>query len=164
MTLDVQLLTIISMVAGGIYLGIALETFRRFSVLWKGNVIWTYVLEISFWMIQTVLLFYMLYKVNYGEIRVYTLLAILLGFSIYVVLFQTLYKKVLEFLIRCFRFITRMVIKITQTFIFKPVKWIISLVVALLLMVLNIILTVLKFVLYPVRFLLKSIYSRLPKR
>src|SRR5690625_5859173 len=75
MTLNVQFLTMLFMVVSGFYLGIALETFRRFSPLWRHRPVLVYIFEVSFWLIQTFIIFYVLYKVNAGELRVYIFLA-----------------------------------------------------------------------------------------
>src|SRR5699024_4293439 len=96
MTLHVQLLTMIFMVLSGLYLGMALETFRRFSPLWRKNKFLVYFLEICFWLVQTLIIFYVLYRVNAGELRLYIFVACLLGFATYQALIASLYKRLLE--------------------------------------------------------------------
>src|SRR5690625_3097491 len=96
MTLDVQFMIMISMILGGIYLGVALETFRRFSRAWEKNTILLYIMEICFWLIQSFVLFYILFRVNGGEIRVYVILAGCLGFAIYIALVASFYIRILD--------------------------------------------------------------------
>lgn len=103
MTLSVQFTTMAVMVLSGIYLGLAQDTFRRISVHWKKRPIISYSFEIGFWLLQTLIVFYVLFLVNSGEIRFYIFLACLLGFSFYQALLKTIYRQMLERLISVFR-------------------------------------------------------------
>jgi len=123
MTLHAQLITMGSMIVSGFYLGIALETFRRFSMWWRNSIFFTYMFEICFWLSQTFILFYVLFKVNYGELRFYVFLAILLGFSMYVVLFKKVYIYLLELLIHIVSTIIKGVIFLLHVCIVRPLYW-----------------------------------------
>jgi|SRR5699024_4518987 len=167
MTLDVQFMTMISMILGGIYLGVALETFRRFSPYWKNNRILTYSMEICFWLMQSFILFYILFRVNGGEIRIYSALACLLGFSAYKALVASFYKHFLERIIIIVNSIYRFFVKVINALIIQPVKYIIHFLITCLLLILNGLYTILSFLLKiivtPVFWVLKKIYHLLPK-
>jgi len=124
MTLSTQFLTLITMILSGFYLGVAQETFRRFTVYWKGRLFLTYFLEILFWMTQAGILFYILYRVNQGELRIYIVLACLFGFSIYQALAKQLYKKLLEHVIRVFKAIYRGIERMINFLLISPLRWI----------------------------------------
>ena len=79
MTLSIQFITMAAMVLSGIYLGVIRDTFQRFAIYWKGRKLLSYLLEIIFWILQTLVVFYVLFLVNAGEIRLYIILACLLG-------------------------------------------------------------------------------------
>src|SRR5690625_2219485 len=128
MTLHAQAITMGSMILGGIYLGVALETYRRFSVWWKNIHFLSYLFEICFWLSQTTILYIVLFKVNYGELRLYVFLACLLGFSIYVVLFKKIYVWLLELIIRIVSATVNGIIYTIHLFIVKPIIWMIRLV------------------------------------
>jgi len=164
MTLQVQFLTMIYMVFGGIYLGIALETFRRFSPIWRNNKFLVYCLEVCFWLIQTIVLFYILYRVNNGELRVYVFIACFLGFSIYQVLFVTLYKQLLEHMISLFLALYRFCKKVIQALLISPIIWVISAMIMIIKSVLLLFLKIVKIVCYPILWLSKLIFFLLPKR
>src|SRR5699024_5483544 len=100
MTLDVQFMTMAAMTLSGIYLGIAQETFRRFKPHWKPNRFLLYFMEIAFWLFQVALIFYVLFLVNAGELRLYVFLALFLGISMYQVLVASVYKRLLEMIVR----------------------------------------------------------------
>src|SRR5699024_5518630 len=70
-------ITMLTMIAGGVYLGFAFETYRRLTRGLRKNWLFLYVLELGFWFIQTAVLFYILFKVNEGELRIYVFLACL---------------------------------------------------------------------------------------
>lgn len=156
------------MIIGGVYLGFATETFRRVSIHWKNQKIVTYFLEISYWMIQTCLLFFVLYQVNDGELRVYVFLACILGFSIYVVIFKEIYKRFLEWTFNVILTIVKGIIKVIDTLILRPVKWMIQLIVGTILYVLHvcyhILLFLLKVLFYPLQLLFTFIKKLLPEK
>lgn len=164
MTLTVQFYTMISMVLGGFYLGIAMETYRRFSYLWGKRRWLVYILEISFWLSQTLILFYLLYRINNGELRVYVFLACLLGFSMYKVLGARLYKVVLEWLIhlniKCYQYLARAI----QIIIIKPIFWGASILIALIQFLFSLLFGVIRFVCLPLYWLIKGIYFILPQK
>src|SRR5699024_2769857 len=62
-----------------------------------------------------------LFKVNEGELRIYVFLACLLGYSMYVVIFQRGYQKVLEGSIRLIKAFFRQVFAVVQTMLIQPV-------------------------------------------
>src|SRR5699024_11617458 len=93
------------MVLGGMYLGLVNETFRRFTPLWQRSVFLRYSLEILFWLGQTRLLYYLLYMINYGELRFYLFIALFFGFSIYMALLEKIYTRILDFIIKLIKYL-----------------------------------------------------------
>ncbi|GGB51192.1 hypothetical protein GCM10011409_30950 [Lentibacillus populi] len=167
MTLDVQFMTMIVMVISGFYLGIIQETFRRFQPHWKENRFLRYFMEITFWLSQVLLLFYVLFRVNAGELRFYVFLALLLGFAAYQALAAHAYKRLLEYVIRviaaCYHFLEKLI----QTLIITPVKYLIQLVITLILFVVQLVISILLFIakviIFPIKWVIYLIYRLLPK-
>lgn len=159
-------MTMISMIVGGIYLGIALETFRRFSSKWKNNTFLTYFMEICFWLVQSFILFYILYLVNGGEIRVYSVIACLLGFAAYQAFIAKTYQRILERLIIIMSSIYNFLVKLIHGLVITPIKVIIGFLVTSLLLIFKGIYTALTFILKiiftPVLWILKKLYKLLP--
>ncbi|NBJ71257.1 MULTISPECIES: spore cortex biosynthesis protein YabQ [Clostridia] len=168
MSLSTQLLTMLSMITGGLATGVMLDTFRRFSHYWKNRRIMVYVMEIGFWFTQTLLLFYILFLVNGGEIRLYIVLACLLGFSFYQAILSNRYKKLLEHGIRLALVIYRFFSRLVQIFIISPIKGILYVIYAVLVWLLKLFASVLFFILAiilkPVQWLLRGLYQILPKK
>jgi spore cortex biosynthesis protein YabQ len=167
MTLSTQFLTMLTMVSSGFYLGIVQDTFRRFTPYWKKRVVLTYTMEISFWLTQTLIVFYVLFRVNGGELRFYIFAACLLGFAAYQALAADIYKKLLEHIIRImtavYRFVERCVIALFIT----PIKWILKLLWTITFHVFKLIGTVLLFILTiiitPFGWIFGFIYRLLPE-
>ncbi|MUK88063.1 spore cortex biosynthesis protein YabQ [Ornithinibacillus sp. L9] len=168
MTLNVQFLTMIAMVLGGFYLGIALETFRRFARHWKKHTILAYVMEISFWLTQTFILYYILFRVNSGELRVYVFVACLLGFSIYQVVAANIYKRILERLIIIIADIYQFLARVVTVVIIKPIQFLFQALITSVLFIGNILFMIIKYIFYvlftPIKWVLRVIYRMLPKK
>lgn len=168
MTLSVQFLTMVSMIVGGLYLGMVLDTFRRFQRHWKRNVVLVYVMEVFFWLTQIFILYYILFRINAGELRFYVFAACLLGFSAYQVFVKNFYKRLLEKLINIVARIYQLLYRLVKMLIFTPIKYIAQLLVAFIIFLFNTILLVLGFVLkcvyLPLKWILIRIYRLLPKK
>jgi spore cortex biosynthesis protein YabQ len=151
----------------GIYLGAALDTFRRLSVHWKGKVFAGYFLEVSFWLLQALLIFYCLFLVNSGEIRLYIFLACFLGFSFYQALLKKGYLRILEGILSVLRSIFRFLKKTVEVLIVWPLKGIFlvctAVVMFLFQMVVKIVEIMLTVILFPFRLLGRLIKPILPE-
>lgn len=166
MTLDVQFQTMLVMTLGGFYLGISLDTFRRFSYFWHNRIVWKYMCECLFWLLQTFILFYVLYIVNAGELRFYIFVACLFGFSIYQALFASIYKKWLEKCLSICRVVVCFLLRFIKTIFIQPIKWVCSIVLSVLLFFLRLGISIISFFLRPVVkwliALLNGVYQYIP--
>ncbi|AVQ97604.1 spore cortex biosynthesis protein YabQ [Oceanobacillus iheyensis] len=167
MTLSTQFLTMLTMVSSGFYLGIVQDTFRRFTPYWKKRVVLTYTMEISFWLTQTLIVFYVLFRVNGGELRFYIFAAFLLGFATYQALAADSYKKLLEHIIRIMTAVYRFVERCVIALIITPIKWILKLLWTITFHVFKLLGTVLLFLLTviitPIGWIFGFIYRLLPE-
>lgn len=168
MTLHVQFITMLTMIAGGIYLGMARDTYLYFASHWINYRWLNYVMEILFWVSQTLILYTLLFLVNFGELRLYIFLACLLGFATYQALVASLYKRILAKIIRLVVAIFNFIGLFIKWFIIKPFIFLLSLCLAVIGMTLQIVTfllkPLLKMLLAPVKWLIKQIYSLLPQR
>lgn len=167
MTLDVQFITMLSMIAGGFYLGIALDTFRRLSVTWKHRVFLKYFMEISFWLTQTLLLYYVLFQVNSGELRFYVFIAVLLGFAMYQAAAAKTYKQLLEHMISISIQVYQFLEKMVKIIIIAPIKFIFQLIMTVIVFTLKILLNMIRYslsiVLIPIFWIVRMIFGMLPQ-
>lgn len=168
MTLSVQFITLFTMIAGGFYVGIAKDTIRRFSPAWEHRVFFTYTIEIIFWLMNTAMLYYVLFIVNAGELRLIIFVAILLGYSMYQALASTIYKRILEFCIRIGTIFFAWIGNLGSLLLVRPIKFIVHLLKKCILLVLSVLGTVLLFmlkvVITPFIWVGKKIYAILPSK
>ncbi|WP_203364418.1 spore cortex biosynthesis protein YabQ [Bacillus sp. REN10] len=172
MTLSVQFETLIAMIVMGLIFGALLDTYQRFLQRPTRSRWISFISDVIFWCLYAGVLFYSLYKINYGEIRVYVFLAVLCGFAAYQALFKFIYLKILEWIIAFFTKVFFLIKKTIYFLFIWPViilfKWTmkcISLigkaVMALAKMCLRLLLWIGKVILFPVGLILKLLPLRI---
>lgn len=175
MTLTTQFYTLLAMIGMGSYFGAALDTYTRFLKRSSSRAWLIFINDFLFWLIQGLIIFYVLFLVNEGELRLYLFLALLCGFAAYQALFKTIYKKMLELGIDSFIKTVRLFNKIVQTLIFSPIKWIITSSILLLVGIAKLVFSIFKWIfkvvlsillvfLKPVFWLFEIFWNKLPKK
>ncbi|MGP4042597.1 spore cortex biosynthesis protein YabQ [Gracilibacillus sp. D59] len=167
MTLSTQFITIISMVLSGAYLGASYHTFKRMERLWRSSILWKYVLEILFWLLQAAILYFVLFLVNEGILRFYIFLAVLCGYAMFKSLFEQAFGRIVDVFIHTLLKIYRFFYRIIEIIIVKPIVFIVSLIVVCITKVFTIlysfILLLLKVLGWPVKMIISILSSLLPK-
>lgn len=169
MSVTTQLETMLAMAGMGIWLGLALDTYNRFLQRPNRNRFIVFVNDILFWLLQGLLIFYILLTVNEGELRFYIFLAILCGYAAYQSLFKNIYLKLLEMVIRFFVALYRFFVRTCYYVVVRPIQWLFQLFLMLLLFIWKAILLLLKallrlgiFVLKPFYWLMKWLWQLIP--
>lgn len=121
MTLTVQFYTMLAMIGMGLWLGAAVDTYRRFLHAHISSLL-LFLCDILFWIVQGLLVFYVLLLVNDGTIRFYVFVALLCGFAMYRALFQTVYLRLLNVCIRLSMLIFNVCMNVFQKLIVYPIK------------------------------------------
>ncbi|WP_059174206.1 spore cortex biosynthesis protein YabQ [Bacillus sp. FJAT-27445] len=137
MTLSVQFLTMAAMISAGAGFGAMLDTYQRFLNRPKRKSWITFINDILFWIVQALLVFYVLFHVNKGEIRFYIFLALLCGFAAYQALLKEVYLWFLDRAIKAAIVAGRTFGKTVQIVLFKPIAGLAKLVAAIVLLLLN---------------------------
>lgn len=122
MTLTVQFSTMMAMAIMGLWIGVSVDTYGRLFYRgprrrWNLTQITA---DLVFWLLQGLLVFLVLLYVNHGSVRIYIFLALLCGYAAYRGLFQSVYRKMLESVIRAVRFTGRIVKKFLLFFLLRP--------------------------------------------
>lgn len=168
MTLSVQFVTLFTMIAGGFYLGLAKDTLRRFAPLWEKRFFLRYAIEITFWLMNTAILYYVLFLVNAGELRIIFFVAVLLGFSIYQALASAIYVRILEVFIRVGTIFFSWVSKVGSVLLVRPIQFIFRTLKKCLFWVFSgiaiVIIFILKVVFSPFKWVGKRLYAILPSK
>ncbi|MFD2617458.1 spore cortex biosynthesis protein YabQ [Terrilactibacillus laevilacticus] len=165
MTLNEQFATMIAMILTGLWIGVSLTTYHRFmhpNKKWMWTTIPT---DIFFWICQGLLIFYVLLKVNEGQIRFYIFLALLLGYVMYKGIFERLYAVILERFIVLVVSVCRFLKKCLTILLILPLLTLLKLVLISCKMILKFIKAILYFLFCLVFYPLKWVYIFIvPKR
>ncbi|MGG0739894.1 spore cortex biosynthesis protein YabQ [Niallia taxi] len=175
MTLSTQFMTMLAMVGMGLFFGISLDTYQFFLKRAERKRIIVFFHDLLFWVLQGLLMFYVLFLVNQGEIRIYLILALLLGFAAYQALLKSIYLSFLKLIISVSVRFYQLTVKLVVNLIYKPIKtlllFLVSVVIFLLkgLMalvngVIRVLRFILKVILLPLKWLLSLIWLILPKK
>jgi spore cortex biosynthesis protein YabQ len=152
-----------AMAVMGVWIGVSVDTYGRF--FYRGKQGRWNALQIAgdllFWLMQGLLVFYVLLNINDGDVRIYIFLALLCGYAAYRSLFQTLYRSLLEGIIRTVRFLFRMLKKTIALFFIRPVQLLAKFVYTVIKLIVTAILAVLLFawkvVWIPLKWLLRLV-------
>lgn len=144
MTLTIQFYTLLAMIGMGSGFGAALDTYSRFLNRSERKRWIVFIHDFLFWIIQGLLIFYVLFLVNEGEFRFYLFLALLCGFSAYQALFKGFYQRFLEFLIILVIKLARFIANSVHMLIFIPIKWVIVSILAIIIGIGKFVLALLK--------------------
>lgn len=123
MTLTTQFLTMIAMIGMGSLFGALLDTYNRFLQRQKRKNWIVFINDLLFWILQGLSIFYVLFLVNEGEVRIYVFLALLCGFAAYQSLMKRIYLKILEWLIHVTIATYNFIVRLAIALIFKPVRF-----------------------------------------
>jgi spore cortex biosynthesis protein YabQ len=168
MTLTVQFQTIISMIAMGIWIGMAMDTYGRFLHEKKKWNWFHFINDFLFWVLQALLVFYVLLQVNHAEVRFYIFLALICGFSAYKALFEKIYKRILERTIQIVAAVLRFIKRLLEVLVVNPIKWIFTLLLAIIMWALNmvwrIVFALLKIIFLPFKWTGLLIWRFIPKQ
>lgn len=133
MTLTTQFYTMLSMVGVGAYLGAAIDTYGRFLHREKRARWIVFIHDLLFWLLQALVMFYVLLLVNEGELRFYILIALVCGYAAYQSILRYFYLSLLESLIQFSISLYRFLAKLVQLLIMKPIKLIVQAIIFILL-------------------------------
>jgi spore cortex biosynthesis protein YabQ len=174
MTLSTQFLTMLSMIGMGALFGVMFDTYQRFLHRPKRKQWFVFFNDILFWSIQALIIFYVLFQVNKGEIRLYIFIALLCGFATYQSLFKHIYLRLLEIVISTVIWIINFMKKTFIFIIYKPVRGLIKLAIFIILLlgrglftlvkfIFKVLILCIKLILKPIGKILLILWKLLPK-
>ncbi len=146
MTLSTQFFTMLSMIGMGALFGMMLDTYQRFLQRSKRKHWLVFINDILFWSLQALLIFYILFLINKGEIRFYIFIALLCGFAAYQSLLKQLYLRILETAIVSFISFYQFMKKTMLLLVYKPARGLVQLVIAIILIIGRGLITLVKFI------------------
>ncbi len=87
-TLIIDLHIFLGSIYGGLIVGFIYDIYKTIRYYSKPNKIFTYVGDLLFWIILSLLSFYILIKINWGELRGYIIIGFLFGILVYKKIFS----------------------------------------------------------------------------
>ncbi|MFB5663763.1 spore cortex biosynthesis protein YabQ [Alteribacillus sp. HJP-4] len=127
MSLSVQFQTMIAMLTAGGLIGMNLDIYHRSTVSFVKAVWSRFVWDILFWVVQALLVFYLLLRINEGEIRIYIYPGLLAGFIVYRKYGRHKFLRGMETIFRTGQWMRRLLINTFRVFIGIPVKFVLKL-------------------------------------
>lgn len=107
-------------VYAGLLLGLIYDVYRAFRMITKPGKVLLAVFDLFFWIQAALFSFYMFFKVNDGEIRLYAYLGLALGWGLYIL---TVGSLVVKFLVKAYRIVSNIFLWPIRMTV-KGVKWI----------------------------------------
>lgn len=117
-----QAYVFLATVYGGMILGIVYDISRAFRMIVKPGKWFVAILDLAFWAFATLLSFLMLYRVDSGELRLYTFIGLALGWGLYTL---TVRDMIVKFLIKVYKILSYIIQWPIKTII-KVVKWLVK--------------------------------------
>lgn len=112
-------------ILNGLLIGILFDIFRISRKSFKTPDFITYIEDIIFWILSGLILLYSIFKFNNGELRVFVLLGVALGVSLYILIFSKMFISVSVYIINIIKKLFEVLIIIPIKFIMKIVSKII---------------------------------------
>lgn len=122
-------------ILNGLLIGLFFDFFRILRKSFKTNDFITYIEDIIFWVITGLSILYFIFVFNNGEIRFYMFLGIIVGVTVYMVLFSSYIIKINVTIIKFFKNIIgkiisiliiplKLLFKITKKIFYKPIAFV----------------------------------------
>ncbi len=127
-----QLYSFIIFILVGFLIGLLFDMFRISRKTFKTSDIVTSLEDILFWILTGLLIIFSLFKFNNGDIRVYIIVSLIIGITIYMLLFSKIVitilvkfinviKKIVSYILKFILYPVRLILKILKI-LFKPIK------------------------------------------
>lgn len=139
-----QLYSFVVFILVGFLIGLLFDMFRISRRTFKTSDIVTSIEDILFWLLTGLLIIFSLFKFNNGDIRVYIIIGIIAGVSIYILVFS---KLIINVLVKIITFIKEIISKIIKIFLLP----------------LNLIKKIFKILTKPVKILQKNLLFKIKK-
>jgi spore cortex biosynthesis protein YabQ len=156
MSLTVQFYTMLSMVGMGSLFGVMFDTYQRFLNRPNRKSWIVFFNDVLFWIIQALLIFYVLFLMNNGEIRFYIFIALLCGFAAYQSLIKSIYLRILEMAILTVISVWRFLKRTFQMVIYQPIVGLIHFLIMIILFLGRGLLSLVKFTFKVLLFVVKN--------
>ncbi len=122
MDVSSQLGTFAAMIATGIALGLSFDGYRVMRGVKKPHFLVTIIFDMVIWLFAAVLVFGVLLLSNWGEVRFYVYLGLLVGIGVYFCLLSQYMIRILQKIIKVTMQLAREFVRIIK-FLYSPVPF-----------------------------------------
>lgn len=120
MTLEVQFWTLVMMVAGGNALGAIYDLFRVVHQRLRMPRLAYIPIDITYWILSTILIFSLLYSSNQGQLRLFVFIGMASGVLIYYFLLSKPTTRLFNGIMTMIASLYKFAVKMVQLLIIKP--------------------------------------------
>ena len=120
MSLQIQMYTMGMMLGGGLFLGVVYEAYRVIGEQFRFPRWLVAALDLIYWVLACVLIFRMLYASNFGEVRLYVFIGLVVGVWIYYLFLSKVTVRAVLHIIRTFRAVVRFLQRLGFLLVVKP--------------------------------------------
>lgn len=160
MSLQVQFITMGYMFGSGLILGVLYDVYRVVSMRVRLPR-WTIpLIDFAYWIAATVIVFYLLYYSNLGQVRVFIYLAVFSGISFYFALLSMMICKLLQGIANILVWLYRLIVRIMTVLVVRPAVMLYRILVRILVVLFGLLIAIIVFIgkivlqlLYPLRWL-----------
>ena len=92
-----QAYVFLSTVYAGFFIGLIYDFCRMFRRIFRTGRFITGLLDLLFWLVMGILSFLVIFHVNYGEVRIYTVIGFAVGWGLYALVLSPYVMKILDF-------------------------------------------------------------------
>lgn len=117
-----QLYLFLIFILTGFLIGILFDVFRIFRKSFKTTDTLTYIEDICFWILTTIIILYSIYKFNNGELRWFIFLGLFFGFSIYMLILSKIFINFNVLIIKQIKKVINFIFLVPILFIFNKLK------------------------------------------
>jgi spore cortex biosynthesis protein YabQ len=129
-TIETQFLSIVISIFAGLAIGILFDFYRTVNYVLKPSKVFTHFMDLLFWIVTGLVVFAILLRADYAEIRIYTFIGISIGVFIYIKLFSEYVLKFFRWTFylvgKTFRIVIVLIImpfKVLYNILWSPVTW-----------------------------------------
>jgi spore cortex biosynthesis protein YabQ len=135
MGLVTQYLTVLAMSVSGAVLGAVYDVYRTILAEWKYLRFLSSILDFVYWIFGLLLVLWALQWANHGDVRIYTILLMVIGYSLYRLLLRKIVVGSTVGMVLAITYVCKVIWRVFMLVFVTPLLWVWSLFLAILRMI-----------------------------
>jgi spore cortex biosynthesis protein YabQ len=109
-TIEAQFISILISIFAGLAIGLLFDFYRTINYYVKPSKAFTHILDLLFWVVTGCVVFAILLRADFAELRIYTFIGISIGVFVYIKLFSEYIQKFYRFIFYAIAKIIRVIV------------------------------------------------------